>query len=82
MNSKNNKLTVQPVELPVSKLRWRCDLSRIPFETTAQAELREGFIGQERAFRALKMGVELCARLQHFCLRAGGNQPRRHDRAA
>jgi predicted ATP-dependent protease len=48
-------------ELPVAKLRWRCELSRIPFETTAQAELREGFIGQERALRALKMGVELSA---------------------
>jgi predicted ATP-dependent protease len=48
-------------ELPSAKLRWRCDLSRIPFETTAQAELREGFIGQERALRALKMGVELSA---------------------
>jgi predicted ATP-dependent protease len=48
-------------ELPPAKLRWRCDLSRIPFETTAQAELREGFIGQERALRALKMGVELTA---------------------
>jgi ATP-dependent Lon protease len=48
-------------ELPTAKLRWRCDLSRIPFETTAQAEPREGFIGQERALRALKMGVELSA---------------------
>jgi len=48
-------------ELPSAKLRWRCELSRIPFETTAQAELREGFIGQERALRALKMGVELSA---------------------
>jgi len=50
-----------PTELPAAKLRWRCELSRIPFETTAQAELREGFIGQERALRALKMGVELSA---------------------
>jgi ATP-dependent Lon protease len=48
-------------ELPQGKLRWRCDLARIPFETTAQAEPREGFIGQERALRALKMGVELSA---------------------
>src|ERR1700730_12428084 len=48
-------------ELPPAKLRWRCELSRIPFETTAQAELREGFIGQERALRALKMGAELSA---------------------
>src|ERR1700758_1676195 len=48
-------------ELPPEKLRWRCEPSRLPFETTAQAELREGFIGQERALRALKMGVELSA---------------------
>ena len=48
-------------ELASTKLRWRCELPRIPFETTAQAELREGFIGQERALRALKMGVELSA---------------------
>ena len=46
----------KPVELPTDKLRWRCELSRIPFETTAQADPREGFIGQERALRALKMG--------------------------
>ena len=55
------KLAPKPTELPAAKLRWRCELSRIPFETTAQAELREGFIGQERALRALKMGAELSA---------------------
>ncbi len=48
-------------ELAAAKLRWRCELSRIPFETTAQAPRREGFVGQERALRALKMGVELSA---------------------
>ena len=51
----------KPKELGLEKLRWRCELSRIPFETTAQAQKREGFIGQERALRALKMGVELSA---------------------
>ncbi len=51
----------QHPELPLERLRWRCETSRIPFETTAQAEPREGFIGQERALRALKMGVELTA---------------------
>jgi len=55
------KTAPKPTELPAAKLRWRCELSRIPFETTAQAELREGFIGQERALRALKMGAELSA---------------------
>src|SRR5437899_11707085 len=51
----------KPTELPPAKLRWRCELPPIPFETTAQAELREGFIGQERALRALKRGAERSA---------------------
>lgn len=61
MSSTNIKPAATPTELAPTKLRWRCELPRIPFETTAQAELREGFIGQERALRALKMGVELSA---------------------
>src|SRR5450755_3990454 len=48
-------------ELTPAQLRWRCELARIPFETTAQAPRREGFVGQERALRALKMGAELSA---------------------
>src|SRR6202521_2599473 len=51
----------KPTELPAAKLRRKCELSRIPFETTTQAELREGFIGQERALRALKMGARRSA---------------------
>src|SRR6202162_6223385 len=61
MTSRDIKAAPLHEELAAAKLRWRCDLSRIPFETTAQAELREGFIGQDRALRALKMGVELSA---------------------
>src|SRR6202162_1248083 len=55
------KAAPKHAELPPDKLRWRCELSRIPCEPTSQAELREGFIGQERALRALKMGAELSA---------------------
>jgi len=55
------KPAAPPAELPPEKLRWHCDASRIPFETTAQAEPIEGVIGQDRAIRALKMGVELAA---------------------
>jgi len=61
MSTHSLKSAPPHAELPPTKLRWRCELPRIPFETTAQAELREGFIGQERALRALKMGVELSA---------------------
>jgi predicted ATP-dependent protease len=61
MTLKTEKPELALTELGPAKLRWRCELSRIPFETTAQAQKREGFVGQERALRALKMGVELSA---------------------
>src|ERR1700686_4422180 len=61
MSSNGYKTAAVHPELPPAKLRWRCEPERLPFETTAQAEPREGFIGQERALRALKMGVELSA---------------------
>ncbi|HXX14543.1 MAG TPA: AAA family ATPase [Candidatus Eremiobacteraceae bacterium] len=61
MVTRTDKPTWSVVELSPDKLRWKCELSRIPFETTAQAQRREGFVGQERALRALKMGVELSA---------------------
>ena len=64
-------------ELTAPKLRWRCDLSRIPFETTAQAPRREGFVGQEpyrglvgvaadRAFGAVTRHVGAGQVAEHF----------------
>jgi lon-related putative ATP-dependent protease len=47
--------------LPPEKLRWHCDPARIPFETTAEVEPTVNDMGQERALRALRMGVELKA---------------------
>jgi lon-related putative ATP-dependent protease len=47
--------------LPPEKLRWRCDPATIPFETTAEIAPVSGDMGQERALRALRMGVELTA---------------------
>ena len=55
------KPTTQVFELLPEQLRWRCDPERIPYDTTAQAESIEGPPGQERALRALRMGVELAA---------------------
>ncbi|HUJ39171.1 MAG TPA: AAA family ATPase [Candidatus Acidoferrales bacterium] len=50
-----------PTELSAEKLRWRCDPASIPFETTADAPLAEGVIGQDRAIRAIQMGLEVGA---------------------
>ena len=47
--------------LPPEKLRWQCDPSAIPFKTTAEVEPNIGDMGQDRALRALRMGVELAA---------------------
>ncbi len=55
------KLAARQIELPPDKLRWSCDPARIPYETTAQATPVEGPVGQDRALRALRMGVELAA---------------------
>ena len=47
--------------LSPEKLRWRCDPATIPFETTGEIAPISGDMGQERALRALRMGVELTA---------------------
>ena len=57
--TKSSKLTHE--SLPPEKLRWRCDPASVPFQTTAEIEPVSGDIGQERALRALRMGVELTA---------------------
>jgi lon-related putative ATP-dependent protease len=57
--AKNSK--PQHASLTPDKLRWHCDPARIPFETTAQIEPAASDMGQERALRALRMGVELTA---------------------
>src|ERR1700683_4551569 len=49
------------VSLPPEKLRWQCDPATIPFKTTAEIEPVAGDMGQDRALRALRMGVELTA---------------------
>src|SRR5438445_2923602 len=55
------KPAIRSTELPPEKLRWRCDPARIPYDTTAQAGPSEGPVGQDRALRALRMGIELAA---------------------
>ena len=57
---KKNSNSKHP-SLPPEKLRWHCDPARIPFETTAEVEPSTGDSGQDRALRALRMGVELTA---------------------
>src|SRR5580698_10248356 len=59
--AKNSHSHPQHAGLPPEKLRWHCDPANIPFESTAQIEPTAGDMGQDRALRALRMGVELTA---------------------
>jgi hypothetical protein len=46
-------------EVPLAKLRWRCDPESLGFRTTDELSPFEGIIGQERAQKALTLGVEI-----------------------
>jgi lon-related putative ATP-dependent protease len=46
-------------EVPIEKLRWRCDLEALPFETTQTIQACEEVIGQERAQEAIRLGLNI-----------------------
>ncbi len=46
-------------EVPVEKLRWRCDPEALPFETTQTIQACEEIIGQERAQEAIRLGLNI-----------------------
>ena len=46
-------------ELKPDELRWKCDPEIFEFASTSDIEPIEGILGQERALKALKLGVEL-----------------------
>ncbi len=46
-------------ELKPEDLRWNCDPDIFEFESTIDLEPMEGIIGQERALKAIRLGVDL-----------------------
>ncbi len=48
-------------ELSVEQLRWKCNPDMLEFSSTGELEPIEGILGQERALKALKLGVDLRA---------------------
>ena len=46
-------------EVPVEKLRWRCVPESFPFQTTEEVQPCTEIIGQERALKAIRLGLEL-----------------------
>ncbi len=46
-------------ELPAEKLRWRCDPAKLKLTTTRDVDVCQEIIGQERAIKALKLGLNM-----------------------
>ncbi len=46
-------------EVPVEKLRWRCDPNSLPIDSTEAIEPCKEIIGQERALEAIRVGLEI-----------------------
>ncbi|MCJ7578094.1 MAG: AAA family ATPase, partial [candidate division Zixibacteria bacterium] len=46
-------------EVPVEKLRWRCDPENLNFTTTDEVEPCDWIIGQDRAVKAIKLGLDI-----------------------
>ncbi len=46
-------------EVPVNKLRWRCPPESFPFEDTSAIPACTEIIGQDRALKAIRLGLEM-----------------------
>jgi ATP-dependent Lon protease len=46
-------------EVPLESLRWRCDMENFKFETTDDIMACDEIIGQDRALKAVKLGLEM-----------------------
>ncbi|MFA4924702.1 MAG: ATP-binding protein, partial [Ignavibacteriaceae bacterium] len=53
------KKAVLPQPLKINDLRWFCNPQIFDFESTSELEPNESIIGQDRALRAIKLGVNL-----------------------
>jgi lon-related putative ATP-dependent protease len=54
-----NSKTTKSNEVPVKQLRWRCDPDQLGVATTDDAKPINEIIGQDRALRALRLGLEM-----------------------
>jgi ATP-dependent Lon protease len=53
------KINTDFAEVPIDKLRWRCDPAAIPFATIESCPPSEEIIGQDRALKALQTGLDI-----------------------
>ena len=46
-------------ELPIEKLRWRCPVEKLDLKTSDDVEPCDWIIGQDRAVKAIKLGLDI-----------------------
>jgi lon-related putative ATP-dependent protease len=46
-------------EVPINQLRWRCNPDKLKIKTTDDVQAAKNIIGQDRALRALRLGLEI-----------------------
>ena len=59
MSSIRKQDTAAYLGAPVARLRWQCDPESLPFMTTDEVEPHAGIIGQDRARKALVLGMSI-----------------------
>ncbi len=55
----NSGTLLEKVKVPADKLAWRCSLAGFDFKTTNEIKITREIIGQERAIKALQLGLEI-----------------------
>lgn len=51
--------TAEHPEVPIDKLRWRCDPAQLPFQTTNDIEPLDEIVGQARGVEAFRYGMAI-----------------------
>ena len=51
--------TIKHYELTPKDLRWKCDPSVFDFDSTEDIDPIESIVGQDRALKAIKLGVDI-----------------------
>jgi ATP-dependent Lon protease len=59
LSAKLRKSNRKVKEVPVEDLRWRCDTNLFKFNTTKDLKACEHIIGQEKAVKALRLGLDI-----------------------
>ncbi|MCK4303306.1 MAG: AAA family ATPase [Candidatus Eisenbacteria sp.] len=57
--SASQGIDLSKFEVPVSQMRWHCNLECFGFKTTAELPEFEGIIGQDRAIEAISLGLKM-----------------------